>query len=267
MDIWNKVAVLFMAVSVPLAAGASDQSIQAAETSVRLGLTGGYESYSRAGAEQSGQGAGVIGVTAGFSDLSPSSAPGFLLPDLYASAGYDFSAGVGSGKRDISDTPFAAHDNAYYNTATIRLGAGKPIGGHMEVIPYALAGYQNWSRNSAGPAGYGEFYQSEILGGGVRFDLAGSPSVVLSASAEGYAVVGGAGSGPSQNFDEGLGASAAERVSLDADYRLNRTWHAFAGLGVNHFEYGGAKITVSGLSGPGGASLQISSMFGLAYGF
>jgi hypothetical protein len=267
MDGWNKVAALFMAVSVPLMAVASDQSIQAAETSVRLGLTSGYESYGRVTSEQSGQGAGVIGITAGFSDLSSSSAPGFLLPDLYASAGYDFSAGFGNGKRDSSGTPFATHDNAYYNTATIRLGAGKPVGGRMELIPYALAGYRNWSRNSAGPAGYGEFYQSEILGGGVRFDLAGGPSVVLSASAEGYAVVGGGGSGPSQNFDEGLEASAAERVSLDADYRLNRTWHAFAGLGVNHFEYGGSKINAPGLAGPGGASLQISSMFGLAYGF
>jgi hypothetical protein len=189
------------------------------------------------------------------------------LPDLYASAGYDFSAGVIGGPQGRDGTPFAAHDDAYYNTATIRLGAGAPVGGHMEMIPYVVAGYQNWSRTSAGPGGYGEFYQSEILGGGLRFDLAGTPSVVVSASAEGYAMIGGAGPGPSQDFNDDLGARAEERVSLDADYRLSRTWHAFAGLGVRHFEYNGYKPTAPGFGEPGGAALQISSMFGLAYGF
>jgi opacity protein-like surface antigen len=258
---------LILTIGVPLAAAASDPSIQAAETSVRLGLTGGDAAYSRLGPGMGGQNDGIVGVTAGFSDLSPSSVPGFLLPDFYANAGYEFSDGAISGAHGGGATPFADHSNAYNNTATIRLGAGTPIGSHMEAIPYIVAGYQNWSRNTAGPGWFGEFYQAEILGGGLRFDLAGSQRVVLSASAEGYAVLGGAGSGPSGNFDEGLGASAEERVSLDADYRLNRTWHAFAGLGVNHVEYEGSKSTTSGFDGSGGAALQVNSMFGLAYGF
>jgi hypothetical protein len=260
-------ALFVVALAAPVAAAASDPSIQAAETSVRLGLTGGYTAYSKVGPGVDGENGGFGGVMAGFSDLSPASVPGFLLPDFYASAGYDFSDGATAGLRRASGTPFAAHDSAYSNTATIRLGAGTPIGSHMEVIPYILAGYQNWSRHSSGLGGYGGFYQAAMLGGGLRFDLAGSPSVVLSASAEGYAVIGGVGSGPSRNFDEGLGARAEERVSLDADYRLSRTWHAFAGLGVDHFDYNVMKSTPSSLGGPGATALQINSMFGLAYGF
>jgi len=263
----KRFALFVVVLAVPVAAVASDPSIQAAETSVRLGLTGGYTAYSGVGLGADGENGGFVGVTAGFSDLSPASVPGFLLPDFYANAGYDFSDGATAGLRPSSGAPFAGHDSAYSNTATIRLGAGTPVGSHMEVIPYILAGYQNWSRNISGPGGYGAFYRAEMLGGGLRFDLAGSPSVVLSASAEGYAVIGGAGNGPSGRFDEGLGASAEERVSLDADYRLSRTWHAFAGLGVNHFDYDGAKATPSSLGGSGGAALQINSMFGLAYGF
>jgi hypothetical protein len=263
----RKFALFAVVFGMPAVAAASDPSIQAAETSVRLGLTGGYTAYTRSVPGADGQNGGFVGVTAGFSDLLPSSVPGFLLPDFYASAGYDFSGGATAGPRGGNGTPFSAHDSAYNNTATIRLGAGTPLGSHMEFIPYVLAGYQRWSRNNVGPGEYGEFYQGEMLGGGLRFDLAGSPSVVLSASAEGYVVIGGAGAGPSQNFDESLGASAEERVSLDADYRLNRTWHAFAGLGVNHFNYDGDKSTPYSFGEPGGAALQISSMFGLAYGF
>jgi len=267
MNVFGKIILLSLAIGMPFGATAADPSIRAAETSVRLGLTTGYGSYGRMDFGQSSENGGLIGITAGFSDLSPSSVPGFLLPDLYANAGYDFSAGVASGPKEIIGTPFSAHDNAFYNTATIRLGAGTPVGVHMELIPYVVAGYQNWSRNTAGPGGYGEFYQSELLGGGVRFDIAGSPRVVFSASAEGFAVIGGAGAAPSQNFNGGMGDSAEERVSLDADYRLNRTWHAFAGLGVNHFAYAGERSAPPVMGEPGGAALQISSMFGLAYGF
>jgi len=267
MNFFGKMIVLIAAFGIPMVAVAADPSIEAAETSVRLGLTGGYGTYGRPNWALTSDNAGLVGVTAGFSDLSPSSVPGFLLPDLYGNFSYDFSDEVTTGPQLRDGTPFAAHYDAFYNDATVRLGAGTPVAGRMEVIPYVMAGYQNWSRNSAGPGGYGEFYQSETLGGGVRFDLAGSPRVVVSASAEGFAIIGGAGAGPSQDFDAGLGADTEERVSLDADYRLNRTWHAFAGLGVDHFGYGGARSNAPGFGAPSGAALQISSMFGLAYGF
>lgn len=267
MTVLGKMIVIFLALGMPLMAAASDPSIQAAETSVRLGLTAGYDAYDGAESGPTHESGGLVGFTAGISDLAPSRVPGFFLPDLYADAGYDFTEVALHGPDDQAGTPFSIHDDAYYNTATIRLGAGTPVDGHMEVIPYVVAGYQNWSRNTAGPGGYGGFYQSELLGGGVRFDLAGSPRVVLRALAEGFAILGGAGAGPSQNFGQGVGASAEERVSLDADYRLSRTWHAFAGLGLNHFTYDGARSAAPGFGSPGGAALQISSMFGLAYGF
>jgi hypothetical protein len=80
-------------------------------------------------------------------------------------------------------------------------------------------------------------------------------------------VIGGSVSVPSQSFTGNFGTSAEERVSLDADYRLTRTWHAYAGLGVTHYGYTGSKAGASGAYEPLSATLQVNSMFGVAYGF
>ena len=290
------------------AARAAEPAIEAAETTVRLGITSGYGNYEENVAPEDTEAGALLGVSAGVSALTPA-LPGYLWPDLYTDVGYDFSGGFLNYQGNLEnqqDTPYEARDNAYYNTAIVRLGAGAPLSGGREIIPYIAGGYQNWSRNIAGPAGYGEFYQAELIGGvqkwvipcnwkfpaenfsgdtyhnishrsvdlvgagpsgGLRMDFTGSPALILSAAAEGFAVVGGSVSVPSQDFDGRFGASAEERVSLDADYRLTRTWHAFAGLGLTHYEYAGSQPGADHLFEPLSTTLQVNTMFGLAYGF
>ena len=79
--------------------------------------------------------------------------------------------------------------------------------------------------------------------------------------------MGGTISVPSQDFSAGFGASAEERVSLDADYRIDNGWHAYAGLGLTHYGYTGSKPDGMGAYAPSSTTLQMNSMFGLAYGF
>jgi hypothetical protein len=55
------------------------------------------------------------------------------------------------------------------------------------------------------------------------------------------AVIGAPISAPSENFTGNFGTSAEEWCGLDADYRLEQSWWAFAGLGVTHDDYTGSK--------------------------
>ncbi len=251
-------------------ARAADPAITAAETNVRLGVTAGYGDYEENLVPQDTGAGAVIGVSAGVSSLTPYALSGFDFPDLYADAGYDFSAGLMNDRGNLKNraaTPYQAQDDSYYNTAIVRLGAGAPIGAGEEVIPYVAGGYQNWSRNVGGSAGYGEFYRAEMIGGGLKIDFAGSPSLVVQAAAEAFAVIGGGVTVPAEGYDASFGSSAEERISLDADYRLTPTWHAFAGLGFVHYEYGGSKPDDSGRFEALSTTLQVNSMFGIAYGF
>jgi opacity protein-like surface antigen len=252
------------------AAQAAPPAIDAAETSVRLGLTAGYDSYEENVRPQDTETGALLGLEAGASALTPSALGGLGWPDLYASVSYGFSAGLLHYKGNLQNpqqTPYYARDTSYFNTVIVRLGLGRPISGNMEIIPYAAGGYQNWSRNVGGFAGYGEYYQSGLIGGGLKLDVAATPLLVVSAVAEGFAVVGGTISVPSQDFSAGFGASAQERVSLDADYRINNGWHAYAGLGLVHNDFTGSKPDGSGAYEPLSTNLQVDSMLGLAYGF
>jgi hypothetical protein len=255
-----------LTMTVPTVGWAAVPAIDAAETSVRLGGIAGYGSFLGSALNSGEPSEGLLGVTAGLSDLTSSEGPGLWFPDLYADAAYTFTYGTSDSRpRWVyrSRTPFALHDNDYRNTAIVRLGVGMPMGGATEAIPYVAAGYESWSRRVSGPGGYGGFYQSELLGGGLRFDVATSSTFIVSASAEGFAMIGGSGSELSQDFTGDFGTNAEERVSLDADYRLSRTWHAYAGLGINHLEYTRPKADAFDI----GAALQIDSKFGIGYGF
>jgi hypothetical protein len=250
-------------------ARAADPAIVSAETSVRLGVVAGYGNvYDNPNPQDSEAGA-LLGVTAGVSALTTAVLPSTIWPDLYTEVGYDFSAQLpdhANGSATSPVSPQSAHD-AYYNTAIVRLGAGTPISGGQELIPYIAGGYQNWHRHEGGPGDIGDYYQAELAGGGLRLDVTASPALVLSAAAEGFAVIGGLVSAPSENFDARFGTTAEERVSLGADYRLSRTWHAFAGFGVTHYEYSGSQFGGVRVPTPFSSTLQVNSMFGLAYGF
>jgi hypothetical protein len=251
-------------------ASAAAPAIYAAESSVRLGLTAGYGNYEENVQPKDVEAGPLLGFEAGVSSLSPTSIGRFGWPDLYASAAYDFSAGLfqyHGNVQNAENTVYSARDDSYYNTVIVRLGLGRPIASNTEIIPYAAGGYQNWYRNVGGPAGYGEFYQTGMIGGGVKVDVAATPFLVVSAAAEGFAVIGGTVSAPSQNFSGSFGTSAEERVSLDADYRLNNSWHLFAGLGVTHYNYSGTRPNSIGAYEPLSTTLQVNSMLGLAYGF
>jgi len=249
---------------------AADPAISAAETSVRLGLDAGYGHYEENVTPQDTEAGALLGLTAGVSALTPDGLRGYGLPDLYTEVDYNFDAGFlnyHGNLQDAQNTPYQTRDNAYYNTAIVRLGLGAPLAGGTELIPYVAGGYQNWYRNVGGASGYGEFYQSGLIGGGLRLDVPGGQNLVVSAAAEGFAVLGGSVAVPSQDFSGNFGTSVEERVSLDADYRLTRTWHAFAGLGLTHYGYSGSKPGEFGEYEPLSSTIQVNSMFGVAYGF
>ncbi len=247
---------------------AADPAIAAAETSVRLGLTAGYGHYEESISPQDTEAGAMVGLAASASALTPASLDLYGMRDLYTGISYDYSAGLFNYHGNLQDgTPYRAKDNNSYNTAIVRLGLGTPLGGRQELIPYIAGGYQNWYRNVGGPGGYGEFYQAGLLGGGLKMDIAPSPLLVLTASAEGLAVIGGRVSASAFDFSGGFGASGEERVNLDADYRIDHAWHAFAGLGLTHYTYTGSKADGQGIYEPPSGTLQVNSMFGIAYGF
>ncbi len=257
------------ALSTAPAARAADPAITAAETSVRLGLTAGYGQYEENIQPQDKESGALLGGTFSISALTGSGLGGGV-PDLYANAEYDFSAGLFTYKGNLQGPAYEhyqAPDNAYYNTVIVRLGIGRPIYQNGEIIPYLAGGYQNWYRNIGGPSGIGAYYQAGLIGGGLRFDITASPLLVLSASAEGLAVIGGNVSAPLESFTGNFGTSAEERVGLDADYRLSSSWHAYAGLGLTYYNYTASKIDSTGRYEPSSSTLQLNSMFGVAYGF
>lgn len=208
----------------------------------------------------------------------------FGIPDVYANVDYGFSAGNLSYRGSAFNTqtgmvsPYQTNDRAYFNRVEVSLGIGLPAQtplGPVEIIPYLAGGYQNWFRNIGGSAGYGELYQAGLVGGGVKIDLAATDAFVLSARGEALGVIGGSlqasalpnlygpGTVPVQgNF----GPSAEERISIDADYRVRGPWHAFANIGLDHFNYSGSKVD-NGYYEPISSTLQVSSLLGLAYGF
>jgi len=249
---------------------AADPQISNSETSVRLGLTAGFGTYEEAMSPQDTEHGALIGGMVSASALTPSVFGGIGLPDLYTDAGYDFTAGFlhyHGTLQDSANTAYRAGNSDYYNTAIVRLGLGRPVSDVGELIPYVAGGYQNLHRNVGGADAVGEYYQAGLVGGGLRFDVTATPLLILSASAEGLAVIGGTISAPSQNFVGDFGTSAEERVGLDADYRLDQSWHAFAGLGLTHYNYAGSKPDAAGGYEPLSSTLQVNSVFGIAYGF
>jgi hypothetical protein len=244
--------------------------VVAAESAVRLGLSAGYGSYEENVSPQDTEAGALLGGNFSLSDLRPEFAGRWAFSDIYADASYGFTGAFLNYKGNLQDgleTPYRADDRAYYNTAIVRLGLGRPLAGGRELIPYVAAGYQNWYRNIGGSNPAGEYYQAGLVGSGLKLDVAVNPVLVLSAFAEGFAVLGGTITAPSQEFRGSFGASAEERVGLDADYRLGGPWHAYAGLGVVHYNYTGSKPDDAGVYEPLSSTLQLNSTIGLSFGF
>lgn len=245
-----------------------DPAIVAAETRVALGITAGGFGYRESFDGTSDREGGVLpGFTARASRLGTL----FGVPDVYTGVVYDFSGGplhydgylqgVASGL-----APYGQTDHARFNTLEVRLGKAIPLMKSVDLIPYVTAGYQNWYRDLGGPGGYGEFYRAALAGAGAKLDVAVNDGLVLSASAEGLVVVGGRVSAPALGFAGNFGASGEEAVRLGADWRLGGVWHAFAGVGVRHYNYAGSGLD-GGYYEPPSSTFVVRGEMGVAFGF
>jgi hypothetical protein len=136
----------------------------------------------------------------------------------------------------------------------------------MELIPFFAGGYQDWYPNITGPAGYRELYQAELLGAGLKLDVAANSRLVLSAEAEGLAVTHDSISAPALELNAPFGITGEESVRLGADWRFGRNWHIFPGLGATHFDYTGSKPE-NGFYEPPSTTLQLQSIAGMKFGF
>lgn len=245
-------------------AHAANPAIDAAETSIGLGLSGNYTHYHESLGPVSDSEDGAL---AGFELRANRLGIGAGISNLYTALVYDFSGGfLGYNGFTQDGLIYNAQDRAFFNHVEVRLGRGFALTPDMELIPFVTGGYQNWYRNITGPAGYGEFYQAGLAGIGLKLDVAATNDLVLSASAEGISVLGGSVSAPSLDFRGSFGTSGEEAVRLGADWRLDRNWHVFLGLGVEHFNYTGSGLD-NGFYEPSSSTIQVRSELGMSFGF
>lgn len=200
------------------------------------------------------------------------------LPNLYFAVNYQFSSGDIAYHGALQDgTPLEGTDSAVTNRVVARLGMGLPLAQSWMLTPYLAGGYQNWDRNLQGPHGYTEKYSAGLVGAGLMLQYAPTRRLVLSANAQGFAVIGG-GMTPSGSLLQdnlgtaGFGTSGEERVSLDADYRLNGSWHVYGGLDFTHFNYTGGPLNsplaqLLGAAEPPSSTNLFGMQLGVAYGF
>lgn len=201
------------------------------------------------------------------------------LPNLYFAVNYDYSNGDlhYQGFLLSSRAPSQGTDSAVTNRVVARLGMGLPLAQSWMLTPYLAGGYQNWDRNLQGPHGYTEKYSAGLVGAGLMLQYAPTRRLVLSANAQGFAVIGG-GMTPSGSLLQdnlgtaSFGTSGEERVSLDADYRLNGSWHVYGGLDFTHFNYTGGPLNsplaqLLGAAEPPSSTNLFGMQLGVAYGF
>lgn len=244
-------------------------TVVAAETRVSLGFAVSGNQYRERFSGTSDQESGVL---PGFGVAASRLGPLFGVQGIYTGVVYDFSGGTlayqgftqGSPAQNL--TPFDGNDHARFNTVEVRLGRAVPLSATIDLIPFVAAGYQNWYRNLGGAGGYGEFYRAGLAGIGAKLDFAVNPRLVLSARAEGLAVVGGRASAPALGFAGSFGTSGEEAVHLGADWSLGNALHLFAGLGVRHFNYAGSGLD-NGYYEPPSNTLMVRSEVGVTFGF
>lgn len=252
---------------VAVAGSTPDATVAAAETRVALGFSVAGIGYRETFAGGSDQESGALpGFTAEASRLGTV----FGVPGVYTGVVYDFSGGAlnYNGYRQYGPrlVPYEQTDHARFNTLEVRLGAAVPLMESVDLIPYVAAGYQNWYRDIGGVGGYEEFYRAALAGVGAKLDVAVGGRLVLSARAEGLAVIGGRVSVPAMGFAGNFGASGEESVRLGADWRLDNAWHVFAGLGVRHYDYTGSGAD-GGLYEPPSSTFVVRGEMGVAVGF
>ncbi len=200
------------------------------------------------------------------------------LPNLYFAVNYQFNSGDIAYHGALQNgTPLEGTDSATANWVLARLGMGFPLAQSWMFTPYIAGGYQNWDRNLQGPHGYTEKYNAGLVGAGLMLQYAPTAQLVLSANAQGLAVIGGGMTPSGTLFQDWLGtasfgSSGQERISLDADYRLNSSWHVYGGLNFTHFNYTGGALNsplaqLLGYMEPPSSTNLFGMELGVAYGF
>ncbi|MBU2731697.1 hypothetical protein [Acidithiobacillus ferridurans] len=200
------------------------------------------------------------------------------LPNLYFAVNYQFNSGDIAYHGALQNTtPLEGTDSATTNWVLARLGMGLPLAQSWMFTPYMAGGYQNWNRNLQGPYGYTEKYSAGLVGVGLMLQYAPTAQLVLSANAQGLAVIGGGMTPSGTPLQDRLGtasfgSSGQERISLDADYRLNSRWHVYGGLNFTHFNYTGGALNSPlaqflDYTEPPSSTNLFGMQLGVAYGF
>jgi len=197
--------------------------------------------------------------------------PGAL--DYYASLAYNFNAGhiryYGHTQLYQGNEPLDAADQAVFQRIEARLGAGFPILGGGESIPFIIGGYQAWNRNvdfTYGVGG-GEFYHSGLFGAGWKFDQPIGSALVASLTGAFYGLAGGGNSNAYIDFGRGFGVTPEERVDLGLDDAIAGHFHMFSSAFWEHFNYSGTRPDAFGDYEPFNTTTQFGLNIGAAYSF
>jgi len=254
-------------------------SIIAAESTISLSAGFMHTQYHENAAPGTGDDESGLtaGLGAGISGLIPNP---IIRADLYTALNYDFNAGniTYGGHYLFTNAPAILTDNAVFNRIELRLGVGFPFAENFEVIPFVAGGYQAWNRNinQQSEIGTDEFYRAGLMGAGVKLDFAATPRLVLSATGEGLAVLGGGTRSNNLGLNFQFGPSLQERFELAADYAVTRPLHVFGRLDWEHFNYSGSKLSAATLDiggfgykfyEPLSTTTQFGANVGVAYSF
>ncbi len=139
-----------------------------------------------------------------------------------------------------------------------RVGFGYGLYQRMALIPYFSIGIHRWQRNVGNGQGAGgiEDYTNANLGGGLLWEMALAPRVVLAVHAMGGFTFGAQITATDPVFIDSstntvyyaretktLGDRAYESGGVRASYLINRVWRTFLAVDVIHFAYGASAST------------------------
>ncbi len=148
-----------------------------------------------------------------------------------------------------------------------RIGFGYGLYRRMAVIPYFSIGMHRWQRNVGNGQGAGgiEDYTNGNLGGGLMWEMALAPRVVLAVHAMGGFTFGAQITATDPVYidtstntvyyareTKTLGDCAYESGGVRATYLINRVWRTFVAVDVIHFRYGASASTPIFYSSGGG---------------
>ncbi len=243
--------------------------VQAVETSINIDASFMHQQYHEnlhpVGDVENGY---MPGFGVNISSLLPVK-PGYS-PDLYTYLGYDFNAGDihYDGHYIASGAPAVATDNAVFQRIEGRIGAGFPLQGGAEVIPFVMGGYQAWNRNvnQKGAIANDEFYHSGLFGLGVKLDVPVTPTVVISGTGEIIGLAGGGITAHGINFGRGFGVTPEERLELAVTDQFTPRWHATGSAYWEHFNYSGTHPEYYGDEGYAYEPFSTTTQFGFTVG-